>query len=145
MGGNAFKSILSESAFPRLTPAVYRVLKARLLSSLQTLYSHVAVPAEAPEKSDYGDLDFVVAYPNTNTNSLVNVRPEVVQKAIGASHMLPMEGNRTSNFAVPVGQGEWAALGHSQDEEVARRDAQDGQIFYQVCSIICTSIFYVLI
>jgi len=43
-----------------------------------------------------------------------------------------MDGNRTSNFAVPIAQGEWGPLGHRKDEEEKRRDAAGGELFYQV-------------
>jgi hypothetical protein len=141
MGGSAFSSKFNQSAFPRLPPVVYEALKARLLPNLQYLYSFVAVPAEAPEKGDYGDLDFVVAGPKHNemvpANTLVNVPHERVQAAIDAQYVNPMEGNRTSNFAVPVSQGEWGLLGHAQEENNCRQAAEAGVIFYQVRSYVC--------
>lgn len=54
MGGNAFLERLPDHAFPRLPPALYFELRARLLLRLQQLYEHVTVPMEAPEKADYG-------------------------------------------------------------------------------------------
>lgn len=138
MGGSAFSSTLQQSAFPRLPPAVYANLKARLLPKLQNLYSFVVVPYEAPEKTDYGDLDFVVAGPKSkrpstgSTTDSVNVPHEIVQEAIGARYTIPMEGNRTSNFAVAVAQREWNQLGHGQEETKCRHEAEAGEIYYQV-------------
>jgi hypothetical protein len=136
MGGNAFGAVLEASSFPRLPPAVYAALKSRLLPKIQSLYSFVAVPAEAPEKPDFGDLDFVVACPKVGiipgNEVLINLPHEVVQQTIGARFVNPMDGNRTSNFAVPVAQYEWDPLGHLLDEEEKRRDAQSREIFYQV-------------
>jgi hypothetical protein len=136
MGGNAFGAVLKASSFPRLPPAVYAALKSRLLPKIQSLYSFVAVPIEAPEKPDYGDLDFVVACPKfeiiPSNGVLINHTHEVVQETIGARFLNPMDGNRTSNFAVPVAQGEWGQLGHRLDETAKRSDAEAGEIFYQV-------------
>lgn len=138
MGGSAFSSTLRQSAFPRLPPVVYANLKAHLLPKLQNLYTFVSVPYEAPEKIDYGDLDFVVAGPKSkrppmeSTTDSVNVPHEIVQEAIGARYAIPMEGNRTSNFAVVVAQGEWNQLGHGQEETKCRHGAEAGEIYYQV-------------
>lgn len=54
MGGNAFHERLPDHVFPRLPPALYYELKARLLPQLQHFYEYVTVPAEAPEKVDHG-------------------------------------------------------------------------------------------
>jgi hypothetical protein len=67
MGGNAFTSVLGPTSFPRLPPAVYDALKARILPILEELYVHVRVPPEAPEKESYGDLDIVVCSPRQPT------------------------------------------------------------------------------
>ncbi|RDB14556.1 hypothetical protein Hypma_016242 [Hypsizygus marmoreus] len=157
MGGNAFTSTLPPTSFPRLPPAVYAALKTRLFPQIQSIYTHVAVPFEAPEKASYGDLDFVVAGPKhhrhhhhpsetstrdaqtTHAEIPVNAPHELVQETIGAAHVNPMEGNRTSNFAVPIARGEWSALGHADEEEEARRGAEGGEIFYQVDVNVCAS------
>lgn len=151
MGGHAFRSVLASTAFPRLPPAVYNGLKARIQPILEQLYAHVGVPREAPQKEDHGDLDFMVCLPRrsiTNTNApnvgdgsamedapgSINVPHDLVAVAIGAKHCNPMEGNRTSNFAVPVMQGEWAQFGHEEEEAQARAEA-GAEIFYQVCHL----------
>jgi hypothetical protein len=135
MGGSAFSAIMEASSFPRLRPAVYAALKLRLLPRIQSLYSFVAVPIEAPEKLDYGDLDFVVACPKVDVipGNDVSIH-EVVQQAIDARFVnpSPKDGNGTSNFAVPVAHGEWGPLGHLLEEEEKRRNAQSAEIFYQV-------------
>lgn len=136
MGGNAFAAVLKGSSFPRLPPAIYAALKLRLLPQIQSLYTFVAVPIETPEKPDYGDLDSVVACPNLDTitgnDLLINVPHDIVQETIGARFLSPADGNRTSNFAVPVVHGEWRPLGHRLDEEAKRSEADGGEIFYQV-------------
>ncbi|KAG6900338.1 hypothetical protein C0993_012295 [Termitomyces sp. T159_Od127] len=49
-----------------------------------------------------------------------------------------MDGNRTSNFAVPIAVGEWTTLGHEPEEKEARRLTQDGDIYYQVDVNVCS-------
>lgn len=146
MGGNAFGGVLPDSAFPRLPPNVYRALKARITPLVQSLYTHVATPIEAPEKLDHGDLDFTVAGPRelesgvedpsqaaTKDVAKVNVPHERVKSIIGATYCNGMEGNRTSNFAIPVPEGEWAHLGHAEEEQQRRCEVGgSGQIYYQV-------------
>lgn len=150
MGGNAFGAVLPDTAFPRLPPAVYRALKARITPLVQSLYTHVATPTEAPEKLDHGDLDFTAAGPReleigaedssqagTSDSDVVKVKVNVpherVKSVLGAAYCNSMEGNRTLNFAVPVPEGEWADLGLAEEEERRRREVGGGgQIYYQV-------------
>jgi hypothetical protein len=115
------------AAFPRMPSAVYRNLKAQFYPKLAELYTWVGVPIEAPEKLDHGDLDFLVATPKDQTPS-----HQVIKEILGAEFIIPMEGNRTSNYAVPIPPGEWALFGHSAEEDDKRKEVADGQIFYQV-------------
>ncbi|KAG6909300.1 hypothetical protein DXG01_001244 [Tephrocybe rancida] len=139
MGGSAFAALLSASAFPRMPPAVYNALKARLHPIVETLYEHAAVPSEAPEKTSYGDVDFIASRPKIKaTSDQANAPHDVVQKALGALQANTMEGNRTSNFAIPIAFGEWNAFGHAAEEAEARRLADNGEIFYQESSIYAT-------
>ncbi|KAJ6607397.1 hypothetical protein B0H10DRAFT_2072158 [Mycena sp. CBHHK59/15] len=140
MGGSAFSAILPSSAFPRIPPAVYHAVKARLTPRIQTLYSIVSTPTEAPEKDDHGDLDFLVAEPLIPVE-MVNVPHEEVTSVLEAKHIIPMPGNRTSSYAITIERGDWAALGHGSDEDVRRCAAEaDNQqdIFYQVDVHVCS-------
>lgn len=96
MGGNAFNQMLPQATFPRMSPAVYRALKVTLLPLVQSQYELVAIPPEAPGKADHGDLDFVVSRPRPGTSS------ETVKEVLKARYSLPQEGNRMSNYAVPL-------------------------------------------
>lgn len=96
MGGRAFLQLLPNATFPRLNPATYGVLKQTLLARVEEMYSAVSVPAEAPEKVDHGDLDFLVAEP---CDGLLH---EDIKSALGATATIENEGPRTSNFAVPL-------------------------------------------
>lgn len=137
MGGSAFSAILAASSFPRLPPAVYRNLKASLLPTLGQFYRHVVVPPEGPEKDSYGDLDLLVALPKApneikQCGSTATVPHDIIKKALGATLSNEMEGNRTSNYGIPIRVGEWSAFGLAKDEEQVREEAANGEIFYQV-------------
>ena len=151
MGGNAFGSILRPAAFPRIPPTVYRALKARILPLLEELYTYVGIPHVAPEKADHGDLDLIVCLPREHNvpiqdpsgpiatttpgkQQLVNVPHDIVAAIIKAKYLNSMDGNRTSNFAVPVPVKEWAEIGlvEGEAERTARDDAGEDGIFYQV-------------
>lgn len=122
MGGNAFRGKLSTALFPRMSPHTYQALRARLLPLVQSQFESVAVPREAPEKVDHGDLDFVVTRPRPGTS------PSTVQKVLRATHSIPQEGNRTSNYAIPAKAFD---LGLHGADEVER------QVFYQVDVNVC--------
>lgn len=96
MGGNAFANLLPGATFPRMSPEVYNRLKDDLTQCLKAFYRDIAVPCEAPEKADHGDLDFVVCNP-CRAFAL-----EEVSKALGAREAVLVEGNRISNFAIPA-------------------------------------------
>lgn len=137
MGGSAFSAILAASSFPRLPPVVYKNLKASLVPTLGQYYRHVTVPAEGPKKVDYGDLDLLVVLPKAPFNddrsgSTATVPHDVIKKALGATLSNEMEGNRTSNYGIPVRVGEWSTFGLAKDEERLRAEAVNGEIFYQV-------------
>jgi hypothetical protein len=127
---------------------VYRAVKDRLTPRLLAIYSIVSTPYEAPEKNDHGDLDFLVCEPLTGAE----VPHEKVQALLDAKYVVPMPGNRTSSYAVPIDDGEWAKLGHAAEEEKAPRQAKEtdnqGDIFYQViprvgyrkCELTCCQV-----
>jgi len=130
MGGRAFSAGLHPTAFPRIPPAVYRSLKRRLFPKLLELYTYVGVPHEAPEKLSYGDLDFLVAVPKFHGHSVPHT---CIKKAVGAMHVVAMDGNRTSNYAIPVPSDDWQKYGHADDSIQFHESATNQQIFYQAC------------
>lgn len=140
MGGKAFKAILAPSSVPRLPPAVYKAVKDRFLPSIETLYHYVSVPPEDPEKSTHGDIDYIVACPkNSADTGSINVHHSFVRQALGALHVIPMQGNRTSNFAVKIESEEWAAQDRLKEENEARRLADAEDIFYQIDVNVCAN------
>lgn len=96
MGGNAFNSILPNASFPRMSPELYQQLKADAAARLRTFYETVGTPCEAPEKSDHGDIDFIVC------EAIGDPSLDAIRIALGACHMIPLEGNRMSHFAIPL-------------------------------------------
>lgn len=96
MGGKAFGSELGEDAFPRIPSVTYEKLKSDLEGRLKKLYEYVGTPTEAPEKLDHGDVDFIVEGPKGN------ISHDETKKALGATYAVVAEGNRTSNYAVPI-------------------------------------------
>lgn len=59
MGGRAFPHL----HVPRLSPAEYERIRNDYTKILQKFYAQVVCPAEAPEKADHGDVDFLVSDP----------------------------------------------------------------------------------
>ncbi len=103
MGGSAFATI---GPFPRLSRALYTVLKARHTASLGTVYTQVCTPLEAPEKQDHGDIDFLVYSPENLPSH------DTVKELLGAAHVMPMPGPRTSNYAIPIPEDEFNTQMH---------------------------------
>lgn len=105
MGGKAFTASLLNARFPRLPTAQYETYKSTLLPVVKRYFQHVGIPKEAPEKVDHGDLDFLAHGPVV-PDEKGDVDFESLKNALGAKICLPMRGNRTSNFAIPlVGEG----------------------------------------
>jgi hypothetical protein len=59
MGGHAFERLHC----PRISPELYAEVKLQITAVLRTIFSHVVVPVEMPEKLDYGDIDYLVSGP----------------------------------------------------------------------------------
>lgn len=96
MGGNALKELIPGGTLPRMLPQAYQECKAKVDSQLKTLYRLVGTPAEAPEKADHGDVDYIVQGPYKD-----DISTRDVEQLIGAVAVVSMEGNRTSNYAIP--------------------------------------------
>ncbi|KAI0372116.1 hypothetical protein BV20DRAFT_964203 [Pilatotrama ljubarskyi] len=135
MGGNAFKAIISDAAFPRMPPAVYNALKTTLLPLVRSLYTHVTVPPEAPGKADYGDLDFVVSGPREGLTH------EDVRSTLRAAHSVPMPGNRTSNFAIAMDAFQEVARAcrdyAARPQDPSPFASGDANLFFQVDVNVC--------
>jgi hypothetical protein len=61
MGGRAFRYLFT----PRISQELYLQAREEVKNCLQTLFRYVCVPFEMPSKTDFGDVDFLVAGPLT--------------------------------------------------------------------------------
>ncbi|KAJ3547059.1 hypothetical protein NM688_g5440 [Phlebia brevispora] len=126
MGGKAFQNRLPNASFPRLPPSAYQCVKGHLTPLIEQFFAQVSVPREAPEKIDYGDLDFVVCEPREGRSHAD------LGDALGATErILAVDGVRgICHFAIPVA---------SLDFKDAL-PSMDGNAFFQVDVQVCTSV-----
>ncbi|KAJ4358991.1 hypothetical protein N0V95_002607 [Ascochyta clinopodiicola] len=88
MGGHAFKTLHC----PRIPAEVYAKVKTITTHALETVFSNVTVPFEIPDKSDFGDIDFLVSAPFGDCSTLsLTTFPfptviEAIKHALGTSH-----------------------------------------------------------
>ena len=142
MGGNAFSEQLPDAVFPRMPPAFYNSLKARIIPRLETLYHRVVVPPEAPGKLDHGDLDILVCHPkNVKEGISLSECTTVaeIEQALGSAYSIPLPGDRTSNFAIPIQQDEIQYFVINQDE-VEGRKVDTEQLYVQVDLHFCEDV-----
>lgn len=142
MGGNAFSEHLPAAVFPRMPSAFYNTLKARVISRLEVLYHFVAVPPEAPGKLDHGDLDISVCQPKKVKEGIPLsecVTFAEIEQALGSVHSLPLPGDRTSNFAIPIQQDEVQHF--IIDQEAVKEGKLDlGQLYIQIDFHFCEDV-----
>ncbi|KAK6355125.1 hypothetical protein TWF696_004248 [Orbilia brochopaga] len=132
MGGSAFASL--GLATPRMSPDTYLTLKKRYHDILATLYAHVTTPAEAPEKTSYGDIDFLVAEPlplqkqklDTVSRAKHGAAGDIVTAAFGAEYTISIGATRS--YAVRI------------DETSGGNCGSDGKIYAQVDVHFCPSV-----
>ena len=95
MGGHAFQVLLGTKAvFPRMTPGVYRKLRASCMEALQQHFKFVGVPPEDPEKPDFGDLDIMAFDPIAHETPT----SEELRVVLSAEHVITT--GQSHNFAL---------------------------------------------
>jgi hypothetical protein len=142
MGGNAFSEQLPTAVFPRMSPPFYNSLKARIVPRLEALYNLVLVPPEAPGKLDHGDLDIVVCQPKKVKEGIPLsecVTFTEIEQALGSVHSIPLPGDRTSNFAIPIQQDEVQHFAIDQDA-VKEGKFDLAQLYIQIDLHFCEDI-----
>jgi hypothetical protein len=80
------------------------------------------------------DLDFVVAGPKSIGNSADDAREPThddIKQGLGATIVVPLEANRTSNFAIPITK-EWVDQGSNVNEDTPQQE-----IYCQVDVHVC--------
>ncbi|KAK1769488.1 hypothetical protein QBC33DRAFT_530908, partial [Phialemonium atrogriseum] len=110
MGGSAFSSGENPLFTPRMAPTVYREVRDRCQAILREIFLCVASPIEGPAKEDYGDVDILVSlqkhliFPTTPADRVECEGRDilaVVQKMLGAEHMIIERGGNAANLAIP--------------------------------------------
>ena len=100
MGGQAFDKPKEGEPkdFPRMPPELYHRVASHIKRLLELHFARVAIPREAPEKADHGDIDFLVA--EERPQDLVrNMKVwDRVKAEIGA--VLHKRNGSTHNFAI---------------------------------------------
>lgn len=91
MGGKAFPN----AHVPRMSPALYKQLSAEYQAKLEMVFPRVVIPRNAPDKADYGDIDYLVEGPTSSGDAVWNELKEV----LGAEFYL-RNGNSHS-FGIP--------------------------------------------
>lgn len=99
MGGRAFSgSTNSPLLTPRMPPDIYFRLRDHYLQLLSSLYTQIATPIEAPEKTSYGDIDILVSQPKSIPTS---ASAEDLATVLGAERTFVNSGSPLTSFAVP--------------------------------------------
>ena len=96
MGGRAFVEPGPDGealTVPRMPPVDYATMRDKTQTQLSSLYAVVFVPHPAPQKADYGDIDFIAASPRGQ------VSYQAIAAALGAKRT-KYDGTCYS-FAVP--------------------------------------------
>lgn len=106
MGGIAFSLKDPRGLYtPRMPPEVYSFMRDKCHALLRQRFLAVASPIEAPDKSDYGDIDVFVAWDTVQT-PLGDF--EDVCRLLGTTHARVKELVMCdAQFAVPVSKRPW--------------------------------------
>ncbi|KAI7230584.1 hypothetical protein KC330_g6865 [Hortaea werneckii] len=105
MGGSAFALASAEGhprlQTPRMTPEVYHRLKVIYTNRLRSRFpdcTKMATLTEAPEKTDYGDIDFIISFSKNPASSAPDW--SALANGTGAAGFI-WHGPKTASFAVP--------------------------------------------
>lgn len=79
-----------------MPPEIYYRLRDHNLQLLSRLYTNIATPIEAPEKTSYGDIDILVSLPKSTS-----ISAESIAKVLGAERIFSISGSPTTSFALP--------------------------------------------
>ncbi|KAL7783685.1 hypothetical protein V8C43DRAFT_172051 [Trichoderma afarasin] len=119
MGGSAFSSVVNPLLTPRMPKEVYEAIKSQCEGILRTLYSCVESPLEGPGKTDFGDIDFLLASPKPEA-SRGAYAIQTISKALGAERSITAGGNEPAgSLAIP-----WPADKEDVNKESERKYIQ---------------------
>lgn len=94
MGGKVFDHLGLK--VPRMPPEVYQRMITIIRPKLEQFFDRVAVPRDAPGKTDHGDIDFLVD--GIRTQAQDGSLWQLVQGALGADHH---KGQGSHSYAIP--------------------------------------------
>jgi hypothetical protein len=136
MGGLAFADEKPPLLTPRMPPAVYTHTRDDLLCTLHKFYAQAECPIEAPAKTDYGDIDILVAEPLSefSTDQIALVMGAVKHKTTG--------GSPTTHFAVrwPKLQNPPSSTDSIANDDTSKRasDEDNNPRYIQVDLHVCS-------
>lgn len=104
MGGHAFSSLLPPLYTPRMPQVIYEKVRDETHHVLRQYYDAVATPIEAPAKTDYGDIDILVAGPKPLQYDFLSTddgQPvHHLATTLRAKAWVQEKGNATVHFAI---------------------------------------------
>ncbi|KAB8360864.1 hypothetical protein FH972_024598 [Carpinus fangiana] len=122
MGGHVFEAGAAGLDVPRMSPSIYFALKSYFLTVLKKHYGQVVVPAEAPEKLSYGDIDFLATEPeksDTQTTVLA------IHQSLNAVRHQHHPSDPLVSFAVPYAAIDIRDLNGSEMSTKQRSEIQE--------------------
>ncbi|ETS06744.1 hypothetical protein M419DRAFT_94464 [Trichoderma reesei RUT C-30] len=123
MGGSAFAQGQNPLFTPRMPKEVYDATKTRCEKILLDLYSCVESPLEGPAKTDYGDIDFLVASPKSDAAKGALAIPAIAQ-ALGAERKIVAGGTEpAASLAIPWPEDGKDEVGKEKDNK--EKDSKD--------------------
>jgi hypothetical protein len=132
MGGHAFETLHC----PRISPGLYAEVKQKITTVLKTIFYHVVVPIEMPEKLDYGDIDYLVSEPLHSSRTGTTIEDfdwsnttSAIKTAFSTSH--GYRGRKNPDcmyFAIPA---------PSQVDDDEREDEGRRKVWIQIDVKVC--------
>ncbi|KAK7429336.1 hypothetical protein QQZ08_004148 [Neonectria magnoliae] len=101
MGGSAFATGDSPLFTPRMPKDVYNIVKTQCNAILREHYVCVASPIDGPGKQDFGDVDFLLAWPLNPSASKADAI-DAIARSLNATRTIVDKGKDISgHFALP--------------------------------------------
>lgn len=140
MGGQVFAGGPNPLYTPRMPPIIYKYVKKACHEKLQQIFEQVATPIEGPEKSDFGDIDFLVhgrrdSDTTEDPQSPTTTRSkwhDVVQTVLGAKRRFSQQPHAGS-FAIPWPTSIMQGVFEEQDEWNPKDKPRYIQVDVHVC------------